>query len=346
MTSLNDHQKQLLFDYCVGITSDKETAQAQELVFSNAQASQMCSKIRAALAPLASIEQPVCPKELAEGTIWRLNSLARSSQPNLEQLLADEQARSVGTKRRFWRNFGQVAAAAAVIVGALAIWQRPLTFARQKYWQQRCQRQLAGVFRGLNSYASDHDGKLPAVAIKQGSPYWKVGYQGDENHSTTRNMWLLVKNGYVEPAYFVCPGRRQQSPKRIDQNRLKSLRDFPTRAHISYSVQIWCPKSSTAYRRGGRVLMTDLSPLFENLPEDFTKPFKLRLSKELLTVNSINHNGRGQNILCCDGTVKFIRTRNAGILADDIFTLKEMSDGFELKGCEMPSCETDTFCAP
>ena len=72
----------------------------------------------------------------------------------------------------------------------------------------------------------------------------------------------------------------------------------------------------------------------------------MRLSDKLLTINSINHNGRGQNILFGDGNVAFIKTRSIGITDDDIFTLHGMGRGFEVKGCEVPSCETDAFLAP
>ncbi len=93
---------------------------------------------------------------------------------------------------------------------------------------------------------------------------------------------------------------------------------------------------------GRKVLMSDLNPLFEKLPA-FSDPLELRLSKELLTANSINHNRRGQNVLFCDGSVKFVKTRRIGIAEDDIFTLQD-TDVY--KGCEVPSREADTFLAP
>ena len=48
MMSLNSQQKELLFDYCMGLTSEQETAQAQELVFSNAEAAKFVASISAA----------------------------------------------------------------------------------------------------------------------------------------------------------------------------------------------------------------------------------------------------------------------------------------------------------
>ena len=89
--------------------------------------------------------------------------------------------------------------------------------------------------------------------------------------------------------------------------------------------------------------MADSNPLFEELPSDFSKSFKLRLTRKLLTLNSVNHNRRGQNVLFGDGRVEFLKTRHIGISEDDIFTLQH-TDVYN--GCEMPSCETDFFLAP
>jgi hypothetical protein len=87
--------------------------------------------------------------------------------------------------------------------------------------------------------------------------------------------------------------------------------------------------------------MADWNPLFEELPKDYSQPFQLRLTKNLLTLNSINHKRRGQNILFGDGRVEFMKTRLIG--TDDIFTLQD-TDIYQ--GCEIPSCETDFFVAP
>ena len=350
MTSLDNHQKQLLLDYCIGLTSEKEAAEAEQLIASDPQAAQIHAKFKASLAPLDTVIPHTCPHELVEGTIWRLKNVARSSQLRLQQLLAAEQARTVPVKTRFWNKLGQIGTVAAVILIAAAIWFPASGYAQQKYWQLRCQRQLAGMGNAVSLYRADHDGELPAVAMKAGAPWWKVGDQGKENHSATRNMWLLVKGKYVQPVSFVCPGRKQsRAVRRTIQSeplQVTNYNDFPARTYVTYSFRIRCDKSSRSLAQGRRVLAADLSPLFENLPDDFSKPFVLRLNGDLLILNSINHNRRGQNILFCDGSVEYIDKRHTDISEDDIFTLQEMVAGCEVQGCEVPSCETDTFLAP
>ncbi|MHC4157114.1 MAG: hypothetical protein ACYST6_19660, partial [Planctomycetota bacterium] len=192
----------------------------------------------------------------------------------------------------------------------------------------------------------DNDGKMPAVPTAAGAPWWKVGYQGRENHSTTRNMWLLVKGRYVEPKNFSCPGRPKQLVIQIDPAQFSAYNDFPRRDHISYSVRICCKKAQRSAPAKPKILMADLSPVFESLPDDFNKPFKLVLSEDLLIANSANHNRRGQNVLLCDGSVMFMKQRHTEISGDDIFTLMEMRPGSEITGCEIPSRETDNFLAP
>ena len=343
MTPLNNQQKQLLFDYCIGLTSEKETTEAEALISSNEQAAEINSKLRAALAPLDSLEPESCPDELVEGTICRLNNLARSSQLRLEQLLANEQARKVAGKKRLWRNLGQIAAAAAVIIVFASAYFAPLKFLRQKSWQQRCQAQLQRIAQGIDYYSSDHDGQLPAVATIPGAPWWKVGYPGKENYSNTRPIWLLVKGNYVNPADFVCPGKSRGRVIQFDLSHAKNYNDFPDRSYITYSLRIRCSGSGQRSLLGRRVLMADLNPLFEKLPQDYSHPFKLHLNKDLLTLNSINHSRRGQNILFCDGSVRFVKIRRIGISEDDIFTLQN-TDIYQ--GVEVPSRETDAFLAP
>jgi len=346
MSPLNNEQKQLLFDYCIGLTSQKEVTKSEALISSNEEAAEIYSKLKAALAPLDSLEPEPCPDELVEHTIWRVNKLADSSQRQLQQLLASEQTRNVATKSQLWWNLGKIAAAAAVIFIVLGTWFAPLDFVRQKYRRQQCQMQMGGVggvFQGLSNYMSDYDGQMPAVATIAGAPWWKVGDQGRENHSNTRHIYLLVKGGYVDLSNFICPGCKGDKPLKITPSQIKTFKDFPGRRYVTYSFQIRCSRTGSGKLLCRKVLMADWNPIFEELPKEFSRQFRLQLNRKLLTLNSINHNRRGQNVLFGDGSVEFLRTRSIGIATDDIFTLQD-TDVYQ--GCEVPSRETDFFLAP
>jgi len=345
MRSLSNQQKQLLFDYCIGLTSQEETTEAEALISSNEEASELYTKLKSSFLPLDSLELEPCPDNLAERTIWRLSNLANSSQNRLEQLIAAETTRKAAAKSSFW---GKRIAIAAVllIIGAVFVSSYSSaisSYARQKSWQQQCQLQLRQIWQALNNYSSEHDGKLPTLAAAVGEPWWKVGYQGKENHSNTRPIWLLVKNDYIKPVNFVCPGSCKGKTVQLDVLQAQNYNDFPSREYMTYSFKISCGSSTSGKLICRKVLMADLSPLFEELPRDYSQSLGLRLTRDLLTQNSINHKRRGQNVLFGDGRVEFIKTRFTSLSEDDIFTLRD-TDIYQ--GCELPSCESDIFLAP
>ncbi|UCG48920.1 MAG: hypothetical protein JSU94_03885 [Phycisphaerales bacterium] len=346
MNPLGPEQKQLLFDYCLGLTTKKETARAEALVFSHKQATQIQMKLRTALAPLESVEVEPCPDALAERTIERLCELADSSHHRLEQLLAAEETRKSTVKIGFWRNIGEMAAVAAAIILIAGVLLPSLGMTRQRYWLKRCQSQQASIFDGMNRYISEHDGALPTVPAKAGGPWWNIGCPDNESCSSARPLWLLVRLGYVKHSDFVCPGGSQGRALKFDISEVQKYNDFPGRKYVLYSPRIHCPKSQKNCMTAGQPLMADRSPIFEDLPSDLSREIKLRLDEKLLTVNSRNHAGRGQNIVFGDGHVKFVKIRVLGPEQDDIFTLRMMSTGFEIKGCERPDCDTDFFFAP
>jgi prepilin-type processing-associated H-X9-DG protein len=334
--SLDESQKQLLFEYCLGLTSETENAQAQELVFSNEQAARLVKSIKASLSPLDSIATEQCPEELAEGTIWRAQQVVRTGKVKLTQLIAAEQGRKTGA----WRDiFGRLATAAIfVIVGIAGIsgWKTATFYARQHSWQNQCQGQLAGLFNSLSNYRNDNNGQMPAVSTEAGAPWWRVGYQGDENVSNTRRMWILVRNGYAQPDEFMCPGFGKCTF--IGEPRM--LNDFPSRQMITFSFRIGCPTGG-AMDTGRKVIISDMNPIFAELPPLSQQNLAIQNLAELLRKNSPNHAGRGQNILFCDGSVTFFKTRTVN--NDDIFTLQNAQT---YQGTELPTSEKDAFLAP
>jgi len=345
MIPLNSEQKQFLFDYCLGLTSPEQTAEAETLISSNEQAALIHKKLKATLKPLNSLEPESCPDSLAERTVLRLNSLANSSADRLQELLASEQNRDVTTKSWLQSVFGRKLATAAVlmIAGSLLIttFRAVSGYARHHSLRQQCQMQQSSIFRGLHNYSSDHDDQPPAVATSAGAPWWKVGDQGTENHSNTRRIYLLVKEGYVKPANFVCRACKYGENLEMTPSQLSKFKDFPSRRYVTYSFQISCRQRRNVKLLCRNVIMADWNPLFEKLPDDFSERFNVRLNKQLLTLNSNNHSRRGQNVLFGDGRVEFLKTRFIG--TDDIFTLHD-TDIYQ--GCEAPSCETDFFLAP
>lgn len=346
MTGLTREQKELLFDYCMGLTSEERSGQAEGLISSNREAAEICSRVKATLSPLDTVEPEPCPDDLVESTLSRLIDLANSSRGSLHDVPAGEQRPKMTFKPVQVATFAGRFATAAIFLIAATIFLPALGYLRHHSRLQRCQMQQSGFFKGLGSYIADHDGRGPAIAAAPGAPWWKVGYQGAENHSNTRKIYLLVQGGYVDLSTFVCPGSRQGRIVDANASQIQAYRDFPDRRCVTYSFQINCR------RMGGqlicqKVVMADCNPLFEEVAADFSKPFELRIDKESLKLNSRNHSflrcRRGQNILFDDGHAKFFRTRHVDLSGDDIFTLQNI---VSYRGFEVPSDDKDLFLAP
>ncbi len=348
MTPLSDQQKQLLFDYSLGLTSSRQTADAQKLLSQNQEAVDLYGTFQNTLSPLESMELDPCPEELTERLFARLKEAAqeRREVSRLEELLAAERSGPRRIKIPLWRNWGEIVTAAAAVFLFVSVLFPSVGFMRQKYAQSRCGTQLAGIYEGYRNYASDHNGLLPAVAMTPGSPYWKVGWQGQENYSNTRQVWLLVRNRYVEPERFLCPGRREPYKVSFDGFKIQNFNDFPSRIYIHFSVPVAYPASDNRDLTQKRVLMADRNPLSEDLPADLAEACRLQLGEGLMRANSSNHGNRGQNVLLHDGSVEFTRKRRASISEDDIYILQGMRSGTEFCGCELPSSDTDIFLAP
>ncbi len=344
MTPLSSEQKELLFDHCMGLASTEQIVEAEALISSNEEAAKLHSNLQATLEPLDSIEPEMCPNDLIERTMLRIDNAASSSTDRLQQLLAGERKRSIGSQYWHWLGIARRLATAAVFVVAGSILFTAFNYLRFDSRRQQCQMQQSGFFQSLGKYVADHDGKQPAAATQAGAPWYKLGYQGSENHSNTRRPYRLVKDGYVEPDSFVCPScSKSRGRPKLTLSELKSNKDFRDRRYITYSFQIRCRQGGDGQLPCRKVLMADLSPLFENLRDDFGKPFRLRLDRRLVTVNTVNHKRKGQNVLFGDGHVKFLKTRFIGVSNDDVFTLQN-TDVYH--GYEVPACETDFFLAP
>ncbi|MBN2272258.1 MAG: hypothetical protein JXN61_16730 [Sedimentisphaerales bacterium] len=332
MSPLGIDEKQLLFDYSFGLTSQIQSAQAEALISSSSEAAETYGRLRALLAPLDSVDLPSCPDELVERTIARITGAANSGHLGLEELLADEQERPVTGKIGFWRNLGEMVAVAAAVMLVAGVLLPVFNRARQDYWKQRCQAQLSSIFGGLSNYVEDHDGRPPAVAAKPGQQW------------NTQCLYLPFKLGYIkDSALFICPGRDSSRAAQFDISRVAECDDFPSRQYVTYSPRKRCANSPNAHGLCEGPMLSDRNPIFD---DGAAVTFKKRLDQAIMRANSKNHRGKGQNVLYHDGSVKFITIRL--VAEDDIFALTEGMDcGDEVDDCEMlPAHEADVFLAP
>lgn len=343
MKPLDSRQKQLIFDYCIGIATDDQIKEAQSLISSNKHAQDLYDILTAAISPLDMLENETCPDNLVEATIQRLTDSAASSHIRLRQLIAQQQTHTINAKGARFRKIADLVSVAAIILFVAGVYFAPLRNMREKSWQTACASQMRRISQGIQTYSSEHDGRVPSVATAAGAPWWKVGYQGEENHSNTRHMWLLAKNGYVDPTDFVCPGKRQGRAVKFDPAKAAEYNDFPARRYVTYSFRVMCDKPITLEVFGPKVLMSDLNPHFDMSIKNYSGSFTVKLKTSDSNRNSPNHNRRGQNVLFGDGHVDFKTRRCLGKSDDDIFTLQGT---LVYKGSEIPKYDTDAFLAP
>ncbi|MCF7974362.1 MAG: hypothetical protein K9N55_11145 [Phycisphaerae bacterium] len=360
MGSLSHEQKQLLFDHCMGLASEQQDVEAELLIASDPDAASFYyEQLKTMLSPLESLECQPCPDSLAERTIRMLTERSHAqphSKPKVyeqkenpgiaAQSVIAQDLNSAPIQLSTWRSPVQVAAVAAILLFLLSVTVPLLGMVREKMWQTQCQARLGHVGQGMAHYVSDYGDRTPYVAMVSGDPWWKVGYQGSENHSNTRGLFLLAKGRYVEPVNFLCPARKTTRKLDPEALRRQGLHDFPGREYIDYSFRVGCDKMPKEFTSQA-ALMADKNPLAESLPSDYSESVHIPLNEKILRQNSLNHGGHGQNVLFNDGSIEYYKHRLVGRgVQDDIFMLQNMTPGGFIKGCEVPACATDAFLAP
>jgi hypothetical protein len=234
-----------------------------------------------------------------------------------------------------------VAASVLLIVGVLV---PSSNLMRHRYYKQMCQGQLAGIFKSMDLYSADHDDVFPTTARADGAAWNRIGYQGPGGCSNTRGPYLLLSLRYHErPMDFVCCGRARADAPRLPLSQINAYCDFPSREHITYSYRLMPGRSVKTASLAAMPVMADMNPHFERIGAEQAATFTLRLDEDTLSLNSPNHNRRGQNVLYGAGHVGYSATRIVGDPPDDIYTIKDQD---VCHGNEQPGCLTDTLLAP
>jgi hypothetical protein len=337
MSGFEQEQKDLVFQHCLGLSASEEAARTEKLIAGNEKAAKSHARIAAALAPLRATSAPVCPVELSDRTVERLRELAREHLAS-----APLPPRVPKLARR--QNLGNVIAVAASIFLIVGILIPSSKLMRHRSGLLTCKGQLANIFRGLDLYSADHEDRFPVMARATDAPWNRIGHPGPENHSNTRNPYLLLTFGYMERAQdFVCCGGTRGGMSPLTPSQIKVHNDFPSRNHITYSYRVMSDPFATRTSLSALPIMADMNPHFEQPAACTSARLTFRLDPDRLRLNSPNHGRRGQNVLYGGGDVRYSRTRFLGDAADDIY-LPEGAD--ECRGDEVPGCLTDTLLGP
>ena len=304
--------------------------------------SRLYNGLKKTVGMLNSMPEEKCPDDLVARMFERFEEKS-SSQRNLESLLKNEYESKSRRNYVFIGKISKLAAVIAIVIGITATYVPVTKKMRFMALNKVCQQNLASIGASISNYAADNAGMLPSVAADNSSSWWKVGSQNESDHSNTRNLWLLVREGYSDVNDFACPARPMITDKRLKTvNVCDFKRDFPSKDFVNYSFRIIDGNPVRVNSMGRSVLAADSNPLFEeNCMDKYTFFKGFELNDQLRSASSINHLGRGQNVIFADNSVSFNRGRNHE--GDDIYTVRGTNS---YKGSERPSDEDDVFLAP
>ena len=321
MNTISQTDELLLVDDIQGRLDRKESEALKDRMATHPELRKLRTELAATLAALEVATATRAPHGLSGRTLDHIATVQRTN-----ALLAIQESRS---RRRSSFSFRELAAIAAVLVVMLGLIIPSLRIARQHRDEGLCAAQLGQIGVGLNTYAMNHEGNLPAPP--DGKPSrWMDAKEGKCNASA---LFTLLRQRHVSrPMVFQCPAAEGDSFEVGP-----GMKRFPQANHISYSYQhsfgphrarLNLPRASEI------VILADANPLFEG--------GVFHADRVDIPV-SRNHGQRGQNVLFLDGHTKWTHTANAGVDGDNIYLLRGKRT---YQGTEAPESTLDTFLLP
>ncbi len=226
------------------------------------------------------------------------------------RLVFDALSAESGDPPRKWRfripDF--ISIAAVILIATSVIWPTAVHL-RQRNFQTGCANNLRLLSYGFSQYADDNEAAMP-MAMANFGPDWSWGQVRN-----SLNLRPLIDGGYCELRHLNCPGNHDLDP--------------------SYSYQ-WLLSGRRAVWNVGRVtiVLGDRNPIID-----------LALSgrpQEHLRMSSLNHNGRGQNVLGTDGRDLWLEQPVVPGGDDNIWVPKGVS---QLRVGDRPTDPADVFLA-
>ncbi|MHB1155760.1 MAG: hypothetical protein ACYC26_02865 [Phycisphaerales bacterium] len=269
---------------------------------------------------------------LAERTLHRVAEIRkreRASQhhPGTHGLTTGAGDYSGGGGGMRWSDLITVA---AMILISVSLAFPVLSRQRAQSRQAACQSNLAAAGMGFGQYAQQFNDQLPTLKTRPGDPWWHINSFNDDGstQSNSAHVFLLIRNGYVQPTRFVCPGNVNAGAVRITIQ----MRDWPDARSIQFSNQnMFTEHRPTWGGKNNIAVLADKNPLFtsgqrlQGVPDD---------------ANSANHQSlNGQNVLTADGNVAWLQLPVING-QDNIWQAKDKT---QYTGNETPADEDDSF---
>ncbi|MDD4890796.1 MAG: prepilin-type N-terminal cleavage/methylation domain-containing protein [Phycisphaerae bacterium] len=201
--------------------------------------------------------------------------------------------------------------------------------------QAKCGSQLHNLAVAFRNYAFDNDQSLPRLRLPSPNTTNRWGWIGykyataldsttlEQYQGNSRALYTcLVRGGYAEPDRFICPAMNGAAA--VPDSVRSTIWAFPSASCISYSFQNTWGASVRLSSDEGCPIMADRNPQFVMYKETDgdcarirmlgwpTNAFAYAQPGENKACSALNHGGRGQNVLCVGGNVKWTNTPLAG----------------------------------
>ena len=230
-----------------------------------------------------------------------------------------------------------------------------LNMSRQTAVRLVCRTSLTGIGRAIAVYANENEGRFPRAGGPGGTwidegviPDYRGGFTQDEDGAfniirdhtgqiivpgratITSSFYYLIKFGQVPPRQFICKG--DEGAQEFDLSPfppyswdLKKFFDFGPGPpccplpgeHVSYSYHLPYSRAPDDIRS---FMIVDISRPTSPVCADRNPHLDKNVLEGGVSTNSAAHQGKGQNVLYRDGSVRFERQVTVGIAGDNIYT--------------------------
>lgn len=216
-------------------------------------------------------------------------------------------------------NLREIVAAAAMIVLMVGVAAPSLLHLRERGQRMACSANLAALGMGVQQYAATYGSSLPFTGWNSRASWAPSQDPGIMLVPNRRHLYPLLQKDFIaHPRLFLCPSNGG-APMPIDQ--VHRCNDFLDDANLSYTYFNMAGRRPSSEDNPDLPVMSDQNPVFGE-STSFLGKFAFR---DRAQSNSPSHGGAGQNILVLGGYVKWVKTPDAGVDGDNIWTLQGVS---------------------
>ena len=246
-----------------------------------------------------------------------------------------------------------------IIVLLIAILLPALKAARERANRIKCASNLRQIGIALRIYAYDNKGHFPRTPYKPGegvTSFSEISWLYPFYHNdVTAPLCLLIRYGLLTRKVFLCPSASY--PVRIVHDSYNQPTNFNwSSPHITMLQYSWAnpyPMSTSNAVIYPSVREYKPPP---DVPDDFaiaadannspqaTGTLPSTPPAEIMSMNSLNHDRAGQNVLYNDGHVSWSETILCGYAGDNIYWVRR-GDGIPVAG-KCPNDKYDSVLLP